>query len=548
MTDDMISALPPEIKRNVTGFIRWPRWLRNLALVSRDWYDIATIHLYYQVDLTLGDRNDHVLVNFAKSTNRGLQHTRILKLHPGPEYNLRAFPKMHNTIRNLIKGLPRDVLEEFELRGWSKIQYEESFLEHDLHRPIFRLETFELLLNTQKRLRSLQMLRLESCWEYKKGAEFKNIVGHEVIKKCQKLNLCISSEEQLPLLSGVLEQAEMLTELKLQVRPCSLNVWNELLASPSWVRPLADLISSRAKLAVVIPLVSVELDNVDMTSWSEVWSGAFVSPYLRRLKIIDCAGSNGLLRALADAERGTMQLSSLRICAAEDSRSMETGLIDNYLFQHTGLQELFVRLARSHYLPSANGIGNQASTLRLLSMQSGLASGGFAVMHEEDLQTICSTCVELEQLSLPFMNLNILESETSARARTLLAMTTTLPKLVTLQVTGLPAMSYSQGVWAFTDLDTELHSLAQDFFDAATRSTSARFRGASSLRLVAFDVRGSGFQQIRDENSHNVFMRGVHGGQGDKKSGNSIERVSRRVWQSEEPENEVIEEYLTSLA
>lgn len=201
-------------------------------------------------------------------------------------------------------------------------------------------------------------------------------------------------------------------------------------------------------------LTQLNLHHVNVRYAADNWCRVIAFKKLNLLRIFQCSGADALLGQLCKASHlpATLKAFSLEHI---DSAENETLLaLDGFLCLVSGIRYLYIDLKHAKELPSKHGIARHGKTLEILSVHawkevsraptassssSSLPFGEELVYQQQDLETICSACAGLTQLSLAYPPHFITRPPSSVLHLFETTILRNLRKLVTLQITSWPS-------------------------------------------------------------------------------------------------------------
>lgn len=524
-----LEKMPQELLLMVLDHITRPTDLKSLCLTSPFLRRLATPPLYRSIILFVGGPKDKKLSAFLKPSNPGIPHVReiFLRLEKfvtpmrGSTYGDESSDEEDQvedaavparqaqfTVRLLLDHLPADQLESFSWQNWEPQD----------------VDNFELLCQTQKNLRSLEIGPMDRNLDpilAKKPDIFTELTK-------------VTSVDVFPDNLDRLHAAHRLLKAKPDMERLTISAGFEY--SPEGPPPDLDDSSTRPGLLTrtlfshMLPFESctpyrrlkfVELDSVDLRYCADSWCRVIQFTNLDTLEIRNCAGVEMFWAQISKPHQRPLSLKTLRWMDAEEGEDPALDAFDNFIESISGLKTLHVLVSKMSRLPRVTSITAHRHTLESLSVHSQ-KDRVTMTYSEAEYEQLCRECNGLRQLSINFPKTAADYSTVSSEFSSFLDTTfTKLPHLRTLNIRRWPVhrdsfsgSTISQAIPTYRLYEMHLQRLSQQIFEKSDMEATKGGFGhghRSNLSLVCWGGNGRSRHDASDKYKLKQipFARGV---------------------------------------
>ncbi|MCJ1274043.1 hypothetical protein MMC21_001837 [Puttea exsequens] len=508
MTAQNFNDVPYDIKKAVLSFITRPEDLKNLCLTCKWVREIATPQLYKKVLLFVGGHKDVRISGLLSRSNPGVQHIRKIYLQlektviPPPEREETSDSEEEDepqfeeisgtarqaqfTVRLLLDFLPNDILENFSWQNWEP----------------FQLTNWELLLKKQRRLKAIEIARIDRPFMPVLEKQPQLLQG---LTNVSSLHFYPDNLDRLQACAKALEAHPKIEELQLSSDRCLEDEITEGLQDSSTrpgriTREIFQQFMPFDRCTDPMILKKLSIDNIDLRYAADTYMKFIKFNALESLVIGGCTGEDAVFAQLSKPHLRPTKLKKLRWFHEDDNENHALEAFEGLLEATAGLEVLHVETNNLGSLPKAGAIGHHGKTLQILGVRNRMPQG--LVMYEPDqFEEICTSCLELRQLSVTFPNTSVSDAFPSSEFKAFLRSCKKLRHLITMNFQAWPSTSNSfvsnrgdklKPQW-YDLYEHDLQRLAQQIFEASDVHSKEQGWGLghrSMLAVVAFGANG----------------------------------------------------------
>lgn len=526
-----------------------PTDLRNVCLVNKECHELAVKPLYRYIDLDIGSHHDGRLATCFSPRNIGVPHIRSIHLYLADEQHDRdkrnTVDQAHLVTRMILELLPADILERFSWCPWKA----------------FKVDNLLLLYRRQRKLKNLEVIRLDK--DFTPMLEKDEKLQESIFRAGKRLFLYPEDRASIAL-SGlfVKRAAAQLEELTIHANfREGHDPFEELVGGgPEYIDPrvLNDSarepgLLTRTVFAHQMPfdkceqfahLTSLSLHRVSVRQAADTWCRVIDFTKIEYLHLHQCTGADALLGQLCKAANLPKLLKAFSLQHVDNQENETLLAVDGFLCLVSGIRDLVIDLIGAKDLPAAAGIARHSKTLETLNVHSwregesvrltppppppaSTPLGEELVYKQRDLDTICSACKKITQLSLAWPAHSIvkpLSGETQVFEFTIISQ---LRHLVTLNISSWPSNATGGASLPRSVYETLLQAAALRVFNLAafwapqpalelnspvpipvSLPAEWRFdtRSTPKLRLVAFGVSDKIYERLESK-AQTIYLR-----------------------------------------
>jgi len=303
--------------------------------------------------------------------------------------------------------------------------------------------------------------------------------------RCTKVGLYPDSRDTLQLANELLKRVKKIEKITLHANFGDAEI--EIPASELQDSPTEPGLVTRTLFGHMLPfdkctpltLREITLQNVHVRFASDTYCRVIDFTHLKTLRIFNCLGADSLIATLCKSSNLPLALQSFEFKHDDDSSGEATTALNTLLTLLSCLRRLYIDISNAKAGPITEAaVTRHGKTLTemLIHSYEGDPSDPEDEEHlfsTEDFVKICTACTKLEQLSVAFPTTPIFRM-TEDYARWVAAVASSLPKLVTLNVTTWPTNTPSSTRLPRKAYEWLLQGMAQETFEAS--------KGAARLR------------------------------------------------------------------
>lgn len=387
-------------------------------------------------------------------------------------YSSNLLQQAEFAIRMLLEFLPADSLEKFSWHPW---------------RP-FSADNLKLLYQRQKKMKWLEAIALDQ--DVNKDL-IKSLKLDAAIGNVSRLGLYPDSRDTLVLSNEMLRRlGTKLKKLTLHANFSDAEV--EIPVAELQDTPTEPGLVTRTIFSHMIPFESctpltlkeLTLQNVHVRFAADTYCRTIDFSRLKTLRVFGCLGADSLFAEMCKSRSLPLSLQTFEFKHDDDTNGETISALNTLLTLLSGLRRLYIDIANAKGGPSDVSVIRHAQTLKELLVHSydGDPSDPDDDEHiwsEESFTKICTSCKEIEQLSVAMPPTPVFRL-TEEASRWISAMAD-MPKLVTLNITTWPTNSPSSSRLPRKAYECLLQSMAHEIFDASVQASTKRRQKAADV-------------------------------------------------------------------
>jgi len=488
-------SLPVDLKALIVQHINRPTDLKSVCLVCKQLHEIAVRTLYHQVTLDVGSANDTRLAALLNPRNIGLKHVRKLDLYLADVLDkCGQLQQAHFAIRMILELMPEDQLEKFSWHPWSPFSGDNLVLLFKKQRRMKWMESISLDRNVLEELQTIP--RIEETFQnvrkiglYPDTREVMDfchfLLQHTATHKLDKITLHASFDDLIP--------------------PRELN---DSATAPGLLTSTLFRHMQPFEKCTPLALKEITLQKLHLRYASETYCRLIDFQSVKGIRVFSCSGADALFAELSKSTKLPDRLETLEVKHEDNDENDGLDAIDGFLCLVSGLKVLTLDMIDAKSLPAAAGIVRHGKTLTTLNVHASTGPDSCdeeLVYDDASFGLICQECSGLEQMSMAFPHVSLLQSknESFTAFEDCLG---DLPNLVTLNMTVWPNNSPSSAKLPRKVYEHLLAWLAQHGFERSAAHAKEHHR-SPKLAIIAF---GSSDKVYDREDSLNqiIFVKG----------------------------------------
>ena len=344
------------------------------------------------------------------------------------------------TVRLLLDFLPNDILENFRYVDECPPFAVHSILEtrnfkvfcFHISNPFdswqnwepFQLTNWELLLKKQRRLKAIEIARIDRPFMPVLEKQPQLLQG---LTNVSSLHFYPDNLDRLQACAKALEAHPKIEELQLSSDRCLEDEITEGLQDSSTrpgriTREIFQQFMPFDRCTDPMILKKLSIDNIDLRYAADTYMKFIKFNALESLVIGGCTGEDAVFAQLSKPHLRPTKLKKLRWFHEDDNENHALEAFEGLLEATAGLEVLHVETNNLGSLPKAGAIGHHGKTLQILGVRNRMPQG--LVMYEPDqFEEICTSCLELRQLSVTFPNTSVSDAFPSSEFKAFLVST-----------------------------------------------------------------------------------------------------------------------------